>query len=253
MESADPGRGGGHEAAGHQPAFVVDDRLRRFDHQLHPHRVGGEPESGLDPAEHFVEHGRFLRLADLGKGDDERAGEPTGPRHQRRQEEIEGAEAPLPQLRRERLHPDSGEGRQRAGLESPGHFGGGRFGVGVLLGVRAMAVAVLEIDPEVLHRLAGQFPFHPLVDGGRQPGGQSDRRRQRLGRRRVRLEHGEGDPAEARGRVESKEVGAAVDDVNGATGAVSGVGRDGEAGLGALQPGHRGPDRIGRETCGHVS
>src|SRR5205814_1973750 len=45
-----------------------------------------------------------------------------------------------------------------------GYFARGGSGVSILFGISTVAVAVFEIDPEVLHRFAAQLLDDPLVD-----------------------------------------------------------------------------------------
>ena len=69
----------------------------------------------------------------------------------------------------------------------------GAQGVGILLAVAAVAVAVLEVDPQVLDGLALQLAAHPVIELGHQvgrqaePPGQLGRRRAVLGERGQRL------------------------------------------------------------------
>src|SRR2546423_47970 len=64
----------------------------------------------------------------------------------------------------ERLDADADEGAQRQSVAALGAFASGLRGVPVLFGVGADAVAVLEVDAEILHRLALQFLLHARVD-----------------------------------------------------------------------------------------
>ena len=66
---------------------------------------------------------------------------------------------------RHRLDPDADEWRQRARLETGGDLLGDRYGMAVLFGVRPDAVAVLEVDAEVLDRLARQLVDDAAANG----------------------------------------------------------------------------------------
>ena len=68
------------------------------------------------------------------------------------------------QLLDERLDADADERRQRAGVEPRATSLRRRLRVAVLLGVRAVAVAVLEVDSEVLDRLAAQLLCNSRAD-----------------------------------------------------------------------------------------
>ncbi len=57
----------------------------------------------------------------------------------------------------QRLDPDADKRRERAFLQPARHFGGGALRMPVLLRVRAIAAAILEIEPEVFDRFAFQF------------------------------------------------------------------------------------------------
>ena len=87
-------------------------------------------------------------------------------------------------------------------------------GVAVFLGVRAVAVAVLEIQPEVLDRLALQLFGHAGMDAGRRVRCEAEDGRERARIRRMFLEHAQRRRAEPRGRVRLEQVRAAVNRVN---------------------------------------
>ena len=82
---------------------------------------------------------------------------PPGGADQRRHEEIERAQAARVQLLRQRLDADADERRQRAAASAAATPPAADARVSVLFGVRPDAVAVLEVDPEVLDRLAAQL------------------------------------------------------------------------------------------------
>jgi hypothetical protein len=61
-------------------------------------------------------------------------------------------------------------GGSRSGRNCGGHGGRGSNGVGVLGVVAPVPVAVLEVQPEVLDRLAAELRGHTGSDGGSQVG-----------------------------------------------------------------------------------
>ncbi len=120
---------------------------------LHFQRDRGEPEASLQLREDVAEHAHLRRCAHLRQGDHQ-AGRGGGAavRGERGQEEVQAAQPAGPHGRVQRL------GAQPVGRREPAR-GGGRAqrlgrgdGDGVLLGVGADAVPVLEIHPEVGNR-----------------------------------------------------------------------------------------------------
>ena len=99
-------------------------------------------------------------------------------------------------------------------MSSGGDFDGGRFRVSVFFSIRAIAVAVFEVEPEVLDwfptQLLGDAAMHPLC--GR--GFDSQDGRERGGIRRVLLEDAQRGDAQARRGVSLEQVSAAVDGVD---------------------------------------
>ena len=93
---------------------------------------------------------------------------------------MRGPQRALAQLVAEVLDPDADERRERAVRGAGGDFDGGRFGVPVLFRVRPVAVAVLEIQPEVLDRLALQLLRHPRVDARRGGRREAEHRAERV-------------------------------------------------------------------------
>ena len=89
---------------------------------------------------------------------------------QRGDGQVQRADGALVALQRERLDADAAERRQRAGSHSLGQLLADGDGVEVLFLVGAVAVAVLEVDAVVLHRLALQLLAHACVDGVGHPG-----------------------------------------------------------------------------------
>ena len=173
------------------------------------------------PAAEFV---RLLRtepefavavVRELGERDDEarRPGR-AGGRAQRAQEALERAQAAGRQLVRERLDADAVERRGGLLRDPAREFLRGGVGVPVLLGVGAMAVAVLEVDPEVLDRLAPELLDHPGMDGPGQPDVEPEGRGEGLGVGRVLGERGERQRAQPGRRVGPEEVGTAIDGVH---------------------------------------
>ena len=80
--------------------------------------------------------------------------------HERRQEQVERADAASPRRRLERLEADPDERRGEVGAGRGGDALRRTHGVGVLEVVAAVAVAVLEVDPQVLDRLPCELLLH---------------------------------------------------------------------------------------------
>lgn len=161
---------------------------------------------------------------------------------------------PRPGPRLHALHADAdvrGRGAPRDGRrDGPG----GRDGGGVLLGVRAWSVAVLEVDTEVLDGFALQLGAHPVVDGAGQVLGEPEDPGQRPGVGGVFVQRGQGAVAPGAYGAGGEGVGGYVDGVHGLAGAgVAGV----AAGEFGVDPGEGGTDpradRV-RERCpGHAT
>ena len=159
-----------------------------------------------------------------------------------RQEEIEGPEAAALQLVAERLDPDADRRRQRAGLRCPRRPRRPPLRVLVLLGVGAVAEAVLEVDPEILDRLARQLVDDARVDArARASASRPERRGERRRVGRVLLQRAQRDRAELLRRVGLEQMRAAVDDVHR-------LPRGGVAGE-LLRDARRSPCRAGRRIA----
>ena len=174
-----------------------------------------QPERRLQQVEEIGQRGDLLGDRHLGKGDHEAFRQaPSGLADQRGQEEVERAEGPRLQLLGERLDADADEGRQAPGREPGGHLAGGGLGVAVLLRVRTVAVAILEVGPEVLDRLAAE----PLGDTGVNRDAevlpQPHRRREVRGSGGVLFESPQRQRSQPGGDVGLEEVRAAVDRVD---------------------------------------
>ena len=236
--AAAPARGG-DEAREGQRAVGGEDGLRRLDHQLDAQRSGLELAGLLDPLARLDRRRDLLGRRDLGKRDGEVRGQPTGGEaDERPHEQVEGAERAAAQLIAQRLDADPDEGRERALAHAARYLLGAGLGVSVLLGVGAVAVAVLEVDSVVLDRLALQLLDDARVHGAREGlrSLQSDRARERSGIGRVLIERAHRRGPELCRDVGGEQVRAAVDGMDRlAVGAVSGVGF-GEPSVRSAQP-----------------
>ena len=164
------------------------------------------------------QHRDLLGAHHLGQGDHESGRQLLRTLRQRGEEQVQGAQRAATLLGGEGLDPDPDERRERAFREALGAFLARRPGVAVLLRVGTDAVAVLEIDAEVFHRLALQLLLDPAVDDLGDAGIDSDRLREGGGVRRVLRERLEGEVSELSGRVALEQVRAAVDRVHGLAG-----------------------------------
>jgi hypothetical protein len=176
-------------------------------------RLLGESQRPLQLAERLAEDHYLLARRDLGQRDHEVVGQlAAGLAHHRRHEQVQRAQAARRQLLAERLDADADERRQRPGRHSLHHLERRRAGVAVLLLVGAVPVAVLEVDPEVLDRLALQLGANPLVDRPRQVPDRVDAGdRGELERVGAVLVHGpQRDCAQLRRRVRLEQVSPAV-------------------------------------------
>ncbi len=122
------------------------------------------------------------------------------------------------QLFRHRLDPDADERRQHSRRVTGGDFLGYRLRVAVLFGVGPDAVAVFEVDAEVLDRLARELVDDPRADRSGEPGlvgRKRERAGERTGVRRVLVENRARDRADLRRRISLEEVRAAIQAVHG--------------------------------------
>lgn len=191
----------------------------------------------------------------LGRVSTRPSGNPCG-RHQPGEEDVEGADAAVAYGGLHALHADARTGR-RAALRAGGREErGGAGGRGVLLDVGARAVAVLEVDAQILHGLALQLGPHPGVDGFGEVAGEAEDGGEGVGVGGVLVEGRQRLVAPVAHGGGGKEVGGHVDGVDGLAGAgVAGVaagelGVDGGEGVGDGRPyatgqaGRHGPLRL---------
>ena len=113
----------------------------------------------------------MLGQRDLGQRDDEAARQqPAAAGGQLAEHDVERAHSAFERLWRERLDANAQERRQAGAGHAQGQLLGHGGGVAILLGIGAAAVAVLEVDPHILDRLAAQLLVHARVDRPGQPG-----------------------------------------------------------------------------------
>ena len=146
--------GGGDETGKRRAAIRADDRLRRFDHQLELERAGLDPQLRLGQLEQRGERLHLLWNGDFGQGDDQPWKSPSGLLCELSEKNVDGPKRASASFFAERLDADTDKGRQRPFLHAARDFARHLDGVAIFLGVRSRAVAVLEVDAEVFHRLA---------------------------------------------------------------------------------------------------
>ena len=162
VEADAPAAGRVHHRRDRRDAVGAEDRLRGLHLDLEPQPARGEPVRLLQPLAHLDRRPHLVGRGDLGQGDQEAVRQRAGV-EQGAEDEIERPQAAPAGCRLQALDSDAGERRARRRGEQAGQgSAGGRRGR-VLLGVGAGAVAVLEVHPQVLHRLAGQLGPHPAV------------------------------------------------------------------------------------------
>ena len=247
MRAPDTAAARRHERAERGRAVGREDRLRGFDHQLERDRSRSQLQRPLERRAGASNGGDMARRHQLGNRDHEvRRQSSARGTDERRHEQVERAQAARVQFVRHRLDPDADEWRQRASLETGGDLLSDRYGMRVLFGIRPDAVSVLEVDAEVLDRLARQLVDDAAANSLGQRAlvrTQSERsgKRRRVGR--VLLEHGSCDRAYSCGGVGLEEMRTTIDAVDGLPVAgFTGIGAaDGE--IGALE---FGEDRLER-------
>ncbi len=186
VQSGQPAAAGVH-APGHLGRPVGPEyQLRRLDLHLEPQPPRLQAVGLLQPPAQLHHRADLIGRADLRQRDDEPVGQRAGA-EQHTEKHIQRRDGAPPGPRLQALTPHPRERRCRASIERGGQRGRRRPRVGVLGGLTAVTVAVLEVQPEVLDRLGGEFG----LDQRQHLGGQTRRqvhRRPELGgpRRAVR-------------------------------------------------------------------
>ncbi|MGX1371954.1 hypothetical protein RKD19_007313 [Streptomyces canus] len=215
--------GGLDHAGDGRGAVGGQDGLAGLDLDLEAEPPGVQSVRLLEGLQEPDEGGDLLGVRHLRQGQHQPLGQ-AARRHQTGEEDVEGPDAPVPDGRLHALHADAHvRGRRAVPVrlgDQPGRAGR-RL---VLLRVRARAVTVLEVDAQVLDRLAFQLGAHARVDGLGEFVGQSEDGGEGRGVRRVRVEGREGLVAPGADGVGGEDVTGDVDGVHGLAGAgVSGV------------------------------
>ena len=152
-------------------AQMIDDGLRRLNHQVETNDARFDAVPLLQLLHQFGQRRDLLRHGHLGQRDDKIswhfAAAGVG---QRGDGQIQRAHGPLVTLQRKRLDADADKGRQCAGGHPFGQLLADGDGVEVLFLVGPVAIAVLEIDAVVFHRLAQQLFAHAPVNRVGHPG-----------------------------------------------------------------------------------
>ena len=141
-------------------AVRAEHRLRHLDLHLEPQRPRREPVRLLEPVAEQHHRADLVDRGDLRQRDDETGGQPPaeGAEHQ-----VERPDAAAPGRGLHRLDPDPAHQRCGRAGERGQHLAG-VGGVLVLLVVGPVAVAVLEVGPQVLDRLPRELGQHPRPD-----------------------------------------------------------------------------------------
>jgi hypothetical protein len=160
-------------------AVGAEDQLRRLDLHLEPEASVGQVVRALEGCRDIRHHRDLRDRRDLGQCECEAVGQ-AAVLEEGAHEEIEGADASRPRRRLERLEADADERRGETRTGCGGHPLGGALGVGVLDVVAMVAVAVFEVDPQILDRFAFELLEHPRSDGGGDVGIDSHRDGERL-------------------------------------------------------------------------
>jgi hypothetical protein len=160
----------------------------------------------------------MVRRHHLWNGDDEVARQALVCRtRERGDKDVERSQAAGVKLRRQRFDAYADMGRQRAGRLAPRDLLRYRHGVIVLLFVGTMAVAVLEVDAEVLDRLAAELVGNPQAQHVREAYGTASEVERGLERRtigRVFIQGGKRECAQPRGHVRLEQVRTAIEGVH---------------------------------------
>ena len=247
----------GHQGTQGGLAIQAEDRLRRLDHDLELQGAGREPILLLQhPRQGSATVETCSGIVTLGRVITKFAGKrPLVRSSKRGHEQVEGSQAAREELARKGLDADADEGGQAALGHRLRDLFRRAHRVRVFLRVGPVAVAVLEVDPEVLDRLALELGLHPRVD----PEGQIPRQAQgvaqdvRIGR--VLAQRPLGQLAELASGFGGEELRAAVEGVDGlAVGRVA-WSAPGEGGVGPLEPGEGPLESLRRQRgpgSGHV-
>ncbi len=168
------------------PSPLIEDRLRRLDHDLEAQAPAGSFRPRSSRSKRSASAQVCSGTVTLGSVTTKFSGSRPACVEERGQKDVERAHAAALQLLGERLDPDADRRRKRSRRQARRDLARRLRRVSVLFGVRAISVAVLEVDPEVLDGLAAQFLEDALGDFRGEPSGQA-RRRRRKWRRPARI------------------------------------------------------------------
>ena len=169
-----PPGGGRAKVAQDDAAVGAEQRLGGLDLRFEAQPPRRQPVRVLQGGQDLGERGDVGGRHDLGEGDDQARRQALGALEVRAEEAVEGGDAARGGPVAEGLDAQPHERRQRPGGGGRGQRRGGRRGVAVLDVVAAVAVAVLEVDAQVLQRLAGELGGHlrPHRGGELRPDGE---------------------------------------------------------------------------------
>src|SRR5947209_15592208 len=151
-------------------APLVNNCLRRLDHHLHLERACRQTRCRLKKIEDVRKGRDLFRHYNFWKRDYEVVWKMTAALFNKRcKKDVQRAKASLAQFFSERFYANAYEWRKSPFAHPGGNFSGGRSGVTILFIVRAIAVAVLEINTKIFDRLAAQFLRDAIVNRARKP------------------------------------------------------------------------------------
>ncbi len=223
VQSGGAALGGLDHAGDGGGAVGGEDGLAGLDLDLEADPAGLESVGLLEGVQQSRHGGDLLGVRHLGQGEHQPAGQAAG-LHQAGEEDVEGADAPGTDGRFHALHADAHVRGRGAVLVRLGDQPGGAGRGLVLLGVGAVAVAVLEVDAQVLDRLALQLGAHARVDGLGELVGEAEDGGEGRGVRGVLVEGRQGTVAPGTDGVGGEDIARYIDGVDGlASAGVSGV------------------------------
>ncbi|MFO0634830.1 MAG: hypothetical protein U0168_18460 [Nannocystaceae bacterium] len=151
-------------------AVAVEHDLRDLDHELELQRALGQTQAPLASREQLDHDLDVVDVLDLGQGDAESRRDAAGALDQGADEAIERRDRAARARTGQGFDADAGAAADAAVGDRVGQRARARRGVGVLLGVGADAIAVLEVDAQILDRRTREPLAHAGVDRPRQRG-----------------------------------------------------------------------------------
>ena len=164
MQPGQPGPARVHAARDGGGAVGAQDDLRGLDLNLEPELAGRQAVRLLQPLAQDDHGGDLVGRGDLGQGDHQAGRQRPPAGGQLPEEDVQRRDGPAAGSGLQALAAQPGKRRRYSGRHRPGQGASRRLRVAVL-GRTAIAVAVLEVQPQVLDGLGSQLGGDPVANG----------------------------------------------------------------------------------------